>query len=158
MLALRLGFYGDIPTDVLSTRGPNLKLLYLSTKKKTDWLVQKVAPVCPEPIKHFDIQKFTTVNLNLKTQLLLQNKRWSKSVYVDCRVRTRAPSRCLKTAEKFSFHNIAREASYVYLLDKSSLKNAKNGQFDEFLKNWSLRSNSDTRQVNFDKTLKNYWN
>ena len=135
MLALRLGFYGDIPTDVLSTRGPNLKLLYLSTKKKTDWLVQKVAPVCPEPIKHFDIQKFTTVNLNLKTQLLLQNKRWSKSVYVDCRVRTRAPSRCLKTAEKFSFHNIAREASYVYLLDKSSLKNAKNGQFDEFLKN-----------------------
>ena len=72
MLALRLGFYGDIPTDVLSTRGPNLKLLYLSTtkkEKKTDWLVQKVAPVCPEPIKHFDVQKFTTVNLNLKKQL-----------------------------------------------------------------------------------------
>ena len=93
MLALRLGFYGDIPTDVLSTRGPNLKLLYLSTtKKKTDWLVQKVAPVCPEPIKHFDIQKFTTANLNLKTQLLLQKKRWSKPVSIKNRVKTRTPS------------------------------------------------------------------
>ena len=34
--------------------------------------------------------------------------------------------------EKVSFHNIASEASYVYILDKSSLKMHKNGQFGEF--------------------------
>ena len=32
------------------------------------------------------------------------------------------------------------------------IKNAKNGQFGEFLKNWSWRSNSATRQVNFNET------
>ena len=43
-------------------------------------------------------------------------------------------ARCLKITEKVSF-NIASEASYVYILSgKKLIKNAKNGQFGEFLK------------------------
>ena len=43
-------------------------------------------------------------------------------------------SRCLKITEKVSF-NIASEASYVYILSgQKFIKNAKIGQFDEFLK------------------------
>ena len=49
--------------------------------------------------------------------------------------------------------NIASEAIYVYILSgQKFLKNAKNGQFDEFLKTWSLRSYSVTRQVTFNRT------
>ena len=45
---------------------------------------------------------------------------------------------CLKITEKVSF-NIASEASYVYILSRQKLvKNAKNGQFGEFLKNLAL--------------------
>ena len=41
----------------------------------------------------------------------------------------------LKIAEKVSLHNIVSEASYVYILSGQKLiKNAKNGQFGEFLK------------------------
>ena len=36
---------------------------------------------------------------------------------------------CLKITQNVSFYNIASEASYVYILDKSYLKSAKNGQF-----------------------------
>ena len=44
-------------------------------------------------------------------------------------------TQCLKITEKVSF-NIASEASYVYILSGQKLiKNAKNGQFGEFLKN-----------------------
>ena len=44
-------------------------------------------------------------------------------------------ARCLKIAEKVSLHNIASEASYVYIFSGQRLiKNAKNGQFGEFLK------------------------
>ena len=54
--------------------------------------------------------------------------------------------------EKVSFV-IASEASYVYIWSgQKFIKNAKNGQLGEFLKTWSLRSNSVTRQVTFDKT------
>ena len=49
--------------------------------------------------------------------------------------------------------NIASEASYIYILSGQTLiKMPKIGQFGEFLKNWSLQSNSVTRQVNFDRT------
>ena len=41
----------------------------------------------------------------------------------------------------------AKRATFTYWVDKSSLKNAKNGRFGEFLKTWSLRSISVTRQV-----------
>ena len=58
---------------------------------------------------------------------------------------------CLKITEKVSF-NIASEASYVYILRGLKLiKDAKNGQFGEFLKIWCLRSNNGTRQVNMTK-------
>ena len=44
-------------------------------------------------------------------------------------------TRCLKITEKISF-KIASEASYVYILSWQKLiRNAKNGQFGEFLKN-----------------------
>ena len=52
----------------------------------------------------------------------------------------------LKIQEKVSF-NMAREASYIYIMSGQKLmKVAKNGQ------TWNLRSNSVTRQVNFNKT------
>ena len=52
-----------------------------------------------------------------------------------CPVQAVLCSRCLKITEKVSF-NIASEASYVYILSGQKLiENAKNGHFDEFLKN-----------------------
>ena len=60
----------------------------------------------------------------------------------------------MKIAEKVSFHNTASEATDVYIFLKfiKNAKNAKNGKFGEFLKNCSLRPNSATRQVNFNRT------
>ena len=62
-------------------------------------------------------------------------------------------SQCLKIAKKVAF-NIASEASYVYIFSGQKLtKNAKKMvNFGEFLKTWSLRSNSVTRQVGFNMT------
>ena len=49
--------------------------------------------------------------------------------------------------------NIASEASYVYIFSGQKLiKNAKNGPFWRVFETWSLRSNSVTRQVNFNRT------
>ena len=48
---------------------------------------------------------------------------------VDCK---HFRAQCLKITEKVSF-NIASEASFVYILSgQKFIKNAKNGQFDEF--------------------------
>ena len=59
-------------------------------------------------------------------------------------------AQCLKITEKVS-SNIASEASYVYILSgQKSIKKAKH--FGEFLKTWSLRSNSATRQASFNRT------
>ena len=58
-------------------------------------------------------------------------------------------SQCLKISKKVSFHNIASESD---LRLQKFIKKAKNGQFGEFLKNWSLQTNSVTRQVNFKQT------
>ena len=58
-----------------------------------------------------------------------------------------------QTSEVMYQSNIASVASYVYILSGQKLiKNARNGQFDEFLKTLSLRSNSVTRQVSFYRT------
>ena len=74
--------------------------------------------------------------------LLLLEKIWSYLLL----------ARCLKITEKVSF-NIVSAANYVYILSgQKFLRNAKNDQFGEFLKTWSLRSNSVTRQVNFNRT------
>ena len=57
-------------------------------------------------------------------------------------------SQCLKITEKKS-HSILR-AKRAYILSRQKfIKNAKNG---EFLKTWSLRSNSATRQVTYNWT------
>ena len=40
-----------------------------------------------------------------------------------------------------------KRASFTFWMDKSSLKRPKMVNFGEFLKNWSLRSNSVTRQI-----------
>ena len=57
-----------------------------------------------------------------------------------------------KSQKKWQF-SIASEASYVYILSgQKFIKNAKNGQFGEFLKIWSLWLNSVTRQLNFNET------
>ena len=42
-------------------------------------------------------------------------------------------AQCLKITEKVAF-NIASEASYIYILNSSSLKMPKTVNFDEFLK------------------------
>ena len=61
-------------------------------------------------------------------------------------------SRCLKITEKVSF-NIASEASYVYILNgQNFIKMTKIVHFGEFLKIWSLLSNSVTRQVTYNRT------
>ena len=61
-------------------------------------------------------------------------------------------TQCLKITENVLF-NIASEASYVYILNgQKFIKNDKNAHLGEFLKTWSLRSNSFTRQVTFNRT------
>ena len=45
----------------------------------------------------------------------------------------------------------AKRATFTFWVDKSSLKMQKNDQFGEFLRTWSLRSNSVTRQVTFNR-------
>ena len=59
---------------------------------------------------------------------------------------------CVKIDRKVAF-NIASEASYVYILNGQ--KFIKNDQFDKLFRTKSLRSNSATRQVTFDR--KNCW-
>ena len=46
----------------------------------------------------------------------------------------------------------AKRATFIFWVDKSSLKMSKIVHFGEFLKTWSLRSNSVTRQVSFYRT------
>ena len=62
-------------------------------------------------------------------------------------------ARCLKITEKVAF-NTTSEASYVYVLSGQKwIKKAKKMvHFGEFLKTWSLQSNSVTRQVSFNRT------
>ena len=62
-------------------------------------------------------------------------------------------SRCLKITEKVSF-NIASEAKLCLHFEwtKVNLKMAKIVHSGEFLKTWSLRTNSVTRQVTFNIT------
>ena len=50
---------------------------------------------------------------------------------------------------KVSFYDIASE--YI-LTEQKFIKKAKNGQFGDFLKDWSLWTNSVTRLVNFRRT------
>ena len=61
-------------------------------------------------------------------------------------------SQWLKIVQKVAF-NIASEASYVYNLSRQKfIKSAKGVHFIEFLKTWSLRKNSVSRQVTFNRT------
>ena len=46
----------------------------------------------------------------------------------------------------------AKRATFTFWVDKSWLKMPKMVHFGEFLKTWSLRSNSVTRQVSFNRT------
>ena len=46
----------------------------------------------------------------------------------------------------------AKRATFTICVEKTSLKNAQNTQFDEFLKTYSLRSNSVTKRVSFKRT------
>ena len=46
----------------------------------------------------------------------------------------------------------AKRATFTFCVDKSSLIRPKMVHFGEFLKTWSLRSNSVTRHVNFKQT------
>ena len=47
----------------------------------------------------------------------------------------------------------AKRATFTFWVDKSWLKMPKMVHFCEFLKTWSLRSNSVTRQVSFNRTI-----
>ena len=63
-----------------------------------------------------------------------------------------ATSQCLKITEKVAFITTS-EASYVYILSGQKFtKNAKYGQFWRFFETLSLRSNSVTRHVTFNRT------
>ena len=64
----------------------------------------------------------------------------------------RPGSRCLKITEKSHSILRAKRATFTFWVDKNSLKMPKMVHFDEFLKTWSLRSKSVTRQVCFNRT------
>ena len=56
-------------------------------------------------------------------------------------------------SQEMSHSNLrAKRATFTFWVDKSWLKMPKNVHFSEFLKIWSLRSNSVTRQVSFNRT------
>ena len=56
-------------------------------------------------------------------------------------------------SQKKSYSTLrAKRAKFTFWVDKSWLKMPKMVNFGEFLKTWSLRSNSVTRQVNFNRT------
>ena len=66
-------------------------------------------------------------------------------------------TRCLKITEKKSHSTLrAKRASFTFWVDKSWLKMPKMVHFGEFLKTWSLRSNSVTRPISFNRP-KNWW-
>ena len=80
------------------------------------------------------------LNLNVWKQKKAQNLFLTRS------------SQCFKITEKVSF-NIASEASYVYILSGQKLvQKPKMFNLASFGKPWSLRSNSVTRLVNFNRT------
>ena len=56
-----------------------------------------------------------------------------------------------KSEKKVAF-NIASEVKFTFWVDKSLLKMPKMVHFGEFFENWSLQSNSATRQVTFIRT------
>ena len=65
----------------------------------------------------------------------------------------RVPHSIWKSQKKSHSTLRAKRATFTFWVDaKSWLKIAKIGQFGEFLETWSLRSNSVTRQVNFNRT------
>ena len=72
---------------------------------------------------------------------------WSIRTCYPCKRNPHLNSQCLKITEKVSF-NIA----FTFWVDKSWLKMPKMVHFGEFFKTWSLRSNSVTRQVSFNRT------
>ena len=96
----------------------------------------------PSGSGHWNLNKDFTLRWNEADQAtepltLISNTHWAQ---------------CLKIDQKVAF-NIASEASYLYISSGLKfIKNAKNGQFVDFLKIWSLRSNSVTRRVNFNWT------
>ena len=57
-----------------------------------------------------------------------------------------------KSQKKYHSTLPAKRATFTFWVDKSSLKMPKIVHFGEFLKIWSLRSNSVTRQVNFNRS------
>ena len=60
---------------------------------------------------------------------------------------------CVWKSQKKSHSTLrAKRATFTFWVDKSSLKMPKMVHFGVFLKTWSLRSNSVTRQVSFNRT------
>ena len=57
-----------------------------------------------------------------------------------------------KSLKKYPQSTLRAKRATLTWVDKSLLKMPKMVQFGEFLKTWSLRSNSVTRQVTFDRT------
>ena len=106
----------------------------------------------------------TFMNSSITTQPCLLNSillHFRRSIHlsfhsIEPPSRNRDPKRrkqCFKITQKcLILLKIASEASYVYILSgQKFIKNAKNGQFGDFLKTGSLRSNSVTRQDNFNR-------
>ena len=56
-----------------------------------------------------------------------------------------------KSQKKVSFNNASEASKFTFWVDKSWLKMPIMVNFGEFLKTWSLRSNSITRQVTFNR-------
>ena len=75
---------------------------------------------------------------------------WNIAQQYYCHNIYRTPQ-CLKTTKKV-FTLRAKRATFTFRVDKSSSKMPKMARFGEFLKTWSLWSNSVTRHVNFNWT------
>ena len=78
---------------------------------------------------------------------------WQRWRHFYCCLLLRIPRDGVWKSQKKSNSTLrAKRATFTFWVDKSLLKMPKMVDFGEFLKIWSLRSNSVTRQVSFNRT------
>ena len=97
--------------------------------------------VIPHAILHQVLSlrsKFICYDISITTPMYLERLRNEHGVW--------------KSQKKSHSTLRAKRATFTFWMDKSWLKMPKVVHFVEFLKTWSLRSNSVTRQVSFNRT------
>ena len=104
-------------------------------------------------VLNFELQNCTNVLALKKPICILYIPWWNMSRPT---IKTKTPSNhkhgVWKSQKKYHSTLRAKRATFTFWVNKSWLKMPKKFHFGEFLKTWSLRSISVTRQVSFNRT------